>query len=76
MNVIIDTALGYDIDGMGSLSLAHTLQSQNKVNILAMTYSSGYKKGIGAVGVVNTYFNRSDIPLGAYKGRFGREVGL
>ena len=32
-------------------------------------------KGIAAVNVINTYYGRGDIPLGAYKGDFGSNCG-
>ena len=41
------------------------------MNILATVHNTGCKLGIAAVNVINTYYGRSDIPLGAYKGTFG-----
>jgi hypothetical protein len=44
------------------------------VEILAMASSTGFTKSIAAVNVLNTYFGRPEIKLGAYKGPFGFEV--
>ena len=33
----------------------------------------GYPKIIGAVSVINHFFERDDIKLGAYKGKFGND---
>ena len=38
-------------------------------------HNVGYPKAIGAVSVINHYFGRDDIALGAFKGEFGRYVG-
>ena len=45
------------------------------MDILATIHCTGFKLGIAAVNVINTYYGRSDIPLGAYKGPFGRDYG-
>merc|ERR1712192_136480 len=34
----------------------------------------GYPKAIGAVSVLNHFYGRDEIPLGAFKGEFGRNV--
>ena len=41
------------------------------VDILATVTSTAFQYSIGGVNVINTYFGRGDIPLGAYKGPFG-----
>ena len=39
----------------------------------AIVHDAGIPEGIGAVSVLNSFYGRDDIPLGAYKGSFGRE---
>ena len=43
-----------------------------EANILAIVHDSGYKTGIGGVSAINHYYGHDFIPLGAYKGPFGK----
>ena len=38
---------------------------------MAVVSNVGYTNSIGAVSVINHYFGRDYIKLGAYKGKFG-----
>ena len=38
-------------------------------------HNVGYPKAIGAVSVINHYYGRDDIRLGAFKGDFGDYIG-
>ena len=38
-------------------------------------HNVGYPKAIGAVSVINHYYGRDDIRLGAFKGAFGDYIG-
>ena len=75
VNLIIDTDAGFDVDDIGALAVAHNLANEGKVNILATMHCTGFSLGIAVVNVINTYYGRSDIPLGAYKGPFGANWG-
>ena len=75
VKMIIDTDAGYAVDDMGALAIAHFLADQGEVDILATIHNTGFKLGIAVVNVINTYYGRQDIPLGAYKGPFGKEFG-
>ncbi|EOD08919.1 hypothetical protein EMIHUDRAFT_258086, partial [Emiliania huxleyi CCMP1516] len=66
--IIIDTDMSIDVDDVGALCLAHALQDRNKAEILAVTHNTGLEQGVGAVSVINHYFGRDDIPIGAYRG--------
>ena len=37
-------------------------------------HNVGYPKAVGAVSVINHYFGRDNITLGAFKGNFGDKV--
>ena len=50
------------------------LQDLGEAELLAVVHSTGYPTAIGAVSVINHFFGRDDIPLGAFKGEFGKEV--
>ena len=70
--LIIDTDMSFDVDDVGALCLAHSLADRGEVSILATMHDAGVPSGIGAVSVLNDYYGRSDVPLGAFKGAFGR----
>jgi MinD-like ATPase involved in chromosome partitioning or flagellar assembly len=68
IKMIIDTDLGLGSDDVGAMNVAHHYANEGLVDILATITSTGYHKSIGAVNVLNTYFGRPEIKLGAYKG--------
>ena len=70
--IIVDTDMSVDVDDVGALCLAHSLQDRNEAEILAVTHNTGLEQGVGAVSVINHYFGRDDIPIGAYRGPVGR----
>ena len=49
-------------------------QDLGEAELLAVVHSTGYPTAIGAVSVINHFFGRDDILLGAFKGDFGKEV--
>ena len=50
------------------------LQNLGEAELLAVVHSTGYPPAIGAVSVINHFFDRDDVLLGAFKGEFGKEV--
>jgi hypothetical protein len=75
VKLIIDSDAGFDVDDIHAVAVAHGLEKQGKVDILATISSTAFRKSIAAINVINTYYGRSDIPLGAYKGLFGWDYG-
>jgi hypothetical protein len=73
--LIIDTDAGFDVDDIGALSVGHHLADQGKCDLIATISSVGCNKSIAGVSVINEYYGRGDIQLGAYKGPFGRDCG-
>jgi len=71
--LIIDTDASFDVDDVVAICLAHALMDRGEVDIKAIVHDAGIPEGIGAVSVLNSFYGRDDIPLGAYKGSFGRE---
>ena len=53
--------------------MAHVLQNRGETEIKAIVHNAGIPEGIGAVSVLNHYYGRDDILLGAYKGEFGKD---
>ena len=72
--LIIDTDASFDVDDFVAICLAHALVDLGEANILAIVHNAGIPEGIGAVSVLNHYFGRDEILLGAYKGDFGKDL--
>ena len=70
--LIIDTDLGFDVDDFGAVCIANELMIRGEANILAIVHNTGYKLGIAGVSSINHYYGHDFIPLGAYKGEFGK----
>lgn len=66
--IIFDTDLGYDCDDAGALAVLHALADRGEANILATMTVVGDPHSAGALDVINTYYGRPDIPVGAYQG--------
>ena len=69
--LIIDTDMSIDVDDVGALCVAHALADLGEVDIRAIVHDTGYSAGVGAVAILNEYYGRPDIRLGAYRGRVG-----
>jgi inosine-uridine nucleoside N-ribohydrolase len=69
VRVIFDSDMGPDYDDVGAITLLHSFADSGKANILATIASTKYE-GVAAVfEVLNTYFNRPNIPIGVPKGK-------
>lgn len=73
--IIIDTDMSIDVDDVGMLCAAHALQDNGETEILGMVHDSGAKAGAGAISVINRYYGRDEIPIGAYRGKIGARSG-
>ena len=71
VNLILDTDLGPDYDDVGAMALMHALADSGQVNILAVVSSNKDEHVVPCIEVLNTYFNRPDIPVGASKSEGG-----
>jgi inosine-uridine nucleoside N-ribohydrolase len=67
IKVIFDTDLGPDYDDVGALAFLHAMADSGRVEILATLASNKHELVIPAIEVINTYFGRGDLPLGAPK---------
>ena len=70
--IIIDTDMSIDVDDVGALCVAHALEDRGEAKILAVVHGTGLAQGAGAISVINHYYGRDDIPIGAYRGTIGR----
>jgi inosine-uridine nucleoside N-ribohydrolase len=71
VSIIFDTDLGPDYDDVGALTLLHALADSGKVEILATISSNKDELVVPCIEVINTYFNRPSIPVGAPKSEGG-----
>ena len=65
VSVIFDTDLGPDYDDVGALAVLHALADSGEAKILATVSSNMYANTVPCIEVINTYFKRPNIPLGA-----------
>ena len=66
--IIFDTDLGYDTDDAGALAVLHALADRGEAEILATVTVVGDPQSAGALDVINTYYGRPDVPVGAFQG--------
>ncbi|WP_455639580.1 nucleoside hydrolase [Parabacteroides sp.] len=71
VNLILDTDIGPDYDDVGAMALMHALADSGEVKILATLSSNHDELVVPCIEVLNTYFNRPDIPVGAPKSEGG-----
>ncbi|MDF3058716.1 MAG: Inosine/uridine-preferring nucleoside hydrolase [Rariglobus sp.] len=67
VKIIFDTDYSTDCDDPGALAVLHALADNGEVEILATGASTLLPKPPGAIDVVNTYYGRPNIPIGATK---------
>ena len=66
--VIFDTDMITDFDDVGALACLHALADAGECEILATVSSTRGNASVGAIEVINHYYGRSDLPVGAPKG--------
>lgn len=65
VKIIFDTDYDTDCDDPGALAVLHALADRGEARILATVASGRNPWSPAAIDVVNTYYGRPDIPLGA-----------
>ena len=73
VKLIVDTDAGFDVDDVGAIAVANALQDAGECEIVAVSHTNGFDKGIGAVSTLMHWYGRDDVPLGAYKGVWARK---
>ena len=66
--VIFDTDMITDFDDVGALACLHALADAGECEILATVSSTRGNASVAAVEVINAYYGRADLPVGAPKG--------
>ncbi|MDP4222232.1 MAG: nucleoside hydrolase [Bacteroidota bacterium] len=69
VKIIFDTDLGPDYDDVGALAILHAMADSGKAEILATVSSNKNELVAPSINVINTYFNRPALPVGAPKSR-------
>src|SRR5512133_1257382 len=67
VKIIFDTDLGPDYDDVGALAFLHAMADSGKVEILATVSSNKNELVAPSIQVINTYFGRPDLIIGAPK---------
>ncbi|HUZ57293.1 MAG TPA: nucleoside hydrolase [Hanamia sp.] len=67
INIIIDTDIAPDYDDVGAMAILHAFAEKGEAKILATISSNAFETTGPTISVLNTYFNRPDIPIGVTK---------
>lgn len=67
--VILDTDIGPDYDDVGAVAVLHALANKGEATPLAILASNKNEFVAPTINVLNTYFGRPDLPIGAPKGK-------
>src|SRR5512143_3377439 len=65
VRIIFDSDLGPDYDDVGALAFLHAMADSGKAEILATLSSNKHELVVPSIEVINTYFGRPGLPLGA-----------
>ena len=68
VKIIFDTDLGPDYDDVGALAFLHAMADSGKAEILATISSNKHELVAPSIEVINWYFKRPELPIGAPKG--------
>lgn len=67
VKIIFDTDLGPDYDDVGALAFLHAMADSGRVDILATIASNKNDLVAPSIDVINTYFGRPELAIGAPK---------
>jgi len=67
VKIIFDTDLGPDYDDVGALAFLHAMADSGKIELLATLASNKQELVAPSIEVINTYFGRGSLPIGAPK---------
>ena len=65
--LVFDTDMGNDIDDALALGVIHALQSRGECDLLAVTVSKDNEFAAPFVDLVNTFYGRGSVPIGAVR---------
>ncbi len=68
VRLIFDTDMGNDVDDAMALAMIHALESRGECKLLAVTLTKDNAYAAPFVDLVNTFYGRGNIPIGAVRG--------
>ena len=72
IKLILDTDMGggacRDVDDVVALCISHALMDNGEAELLAVVQDTAPPPCAGVISVINHWYGRDDIPIGAYKG--------
>lgn len=68
VKIIFDTDFGPDYDDVGALAFLHAMADSGKIELLATISCNKHELVAPGISVLNTYFGRAGLPVGAPKG--------
>ncbi|HEY0742370.1 MAG TPA: nucleoside hydrolase [Chryseosolibacter sp.] len=66
--IIFDSDIGPDYDDVGALAMLHAFADAGECDVLATIASNNHPNIVPVLSVINTYFNRPDLPIGMVRG--------
>lgn len=67
VNIIFDTDIAPDYDDVGAMALLHAFEDMGEAKILATISCNAFETTAPTLSVLNTYFNKPNIPIGITK---------
>ncbi|MGB4291439.1 MAG: nucleoside hydrolase [Bacteroidales bacterium] len=67
VKIIFDTDMGPDYDDVGALAFLHAMADSGRAEILATVSSNKHPLAAPCINIINTYFGRPELPIGAPK---------
>ena len=68
VRIVFDTDMIGDYDDVGAMAVLHKLADAGECEILATVSSTHSNASVGTIEILNRYYGRPDIPVGAVKG--------
>ena len=68
VRIVFDTDMIGDYDDVGAMAVLHKLADAGECEILATVSSTHSNASVGTIEILNRYYGRPDIPVGAAKG--------
>lgn len=65
--IILDTDIAPDYDDVGAMAVLHSLADRGEAKILATISCNAFKTTVPTLSALNTYFKKSEIPIGVTK---------
>ena len=73
VKIILDTDMSTDVDDAGALAVLHALADNGEAEILAVMHNTGHPLGVPVIDIINRFYGRPSLPVGALKTDFDNE---